>query len=145
MGISEKAIIIDKDILEYIPQRAPIVMVNEFYGIEENESCSGLKVTEGNIFCEDGVLSDGGIIEHIAQSAALRVGYAYKSRGEAVPLGFIGSVNKFVCERHPRVGEKLYTTITVETEVMGISLVGAKVESGGEKIAECKMKIFIEQ
>eukprot|EP00975_Prorocentrum_lima_P005690 1231614-Prorocentrum_lima.AAC.1 len=50
--------------------RPPIVMVDSFFGIEENHSYSGLTVTADNIFCETRKLQEAGIIEHIAQSAA---------------------------------------------------------------------------
>lgn len=82
------------ELFRLIPQRPPMVMIDRFYGIEENTSWSGLTVTPDNLFCRDGVLQETGIIEHIAQSAAARVGYIYMLREEPVPLGFIGSVEK---------------------------------------------------
>ena len=82
------------ELFRLIPQRPPMVMIDRFYGIEENTSWSGLAVTPDNLFCRDGVLQETGIIEHIAQSAAARVGYIYMLREEPVPLGFIGSVEK---------------------------------------------------
>ena len=63
------------ELFRLIPQRPPMVMIDRFYGIEENTSWSGLTVTPDNLFCRDGVLQETGIIEHIAQSAAARVGY----------------------------------------------------------------------
>ena len=35
MGVFEKALITGEEILEYIPQRMPIVMVDAFYGIDD--------------------------------------------------------------------------------------------------------------
>ena len=69
-------------------------MVDSFFGFEENRSYSGLTVTTDNLFCEAGRLQEPGIIEHIAQSAAARIGFIYTRQGEKVPLGFIGSVDK---------------------------------------------------
>lgn len=143
MGISEEAIIKDEQILEYIPQRAPIVMVDTLWDITDNSSCSGLTVNDDNIFCVGSVLQDSGIIEHIAQSAALRIGYVYKSRGESVPLGFIGSINRLMIEELPKVGDELRTDIVVEQEVFGITLLSATVTVGGKIIAEGQMKVAI--
>ena len=76
MGVPEKALIAADEIVEYIPQRPPIVMADAFYGIGEDGCArSGLTVCEDNIFVEEGALSECGLIEHIAQSAALRAGY----------------------------------------------------------------------
>lgn len=131
-------------VLELIPQRAPIVMVDEFLGIEDNRSKSCLVVRAQNIFVDEGVLSECGLIEHIAQSAAARVGYIFRSKGEAVPLGYIGSVNDFTLSRLPRVGEEIYTEIEIIQEVFGITLIKASCRVDNEQIASCKMKIFLD-
>lgn len=143
--MNREAIIHGEGILGLIPQRPPIVMVDSFFGIEENCSYSGLTVTSDNIFCEAGKLQEPGIIEHIAQSAAARIGFIYTQQGAQVPLGFIGSVDKLRIYNLPEVGMKLFTEITVVQEVFDITLVSAQVKAGEELIAECRMKIFIKK
>ena len=141
MGVFEKAIIEGDEVLKYIPQRPPIVMVDKFFGVQENMSASGLLVKEDNIFCEDGVLQECGVIEHIAQSAAMRIGYIHISNGTEVPIGFIGSINRLTIDRLPRVGDDLYTEVEGEMEVFDITLLSAKVMLGDRLIAECQMKV----
>lgn len=145
MGISTQAIISNDEILDFIPQRSPIVMVSEFLGIEDNVSMTALTITEDNIFCECGALSDCGVIEHIAQSAAMRMGYIYKSAGRDVPLGYIGSVNKFKIFALPKISERITTEIRIEQEFMNISLISAVVRLGEQIVAECSMKIFLQE
>ncbi len=130
---------------ELIPQRAPIVMVDRLSSIEEGVSYTELEVRADNLFVERGVLSECGLIEHIAQSAAARIGYLFRKRGEAVPIGYIGSVNQFALGRLPRVGKRLTTSIRVLQEVYQVSLVEAEVRSGEEVVASSRMKIFLEQ
>lgn len=144
MGVSKAIVAQGERILSYIPQRPPIVMVDKFYGIEGESSFSGLTIKEDNIFIEEGLLSEAGIVEHIAQSAALRMGYFFISQNQPVPLGFIGSVSKCEFLRYPSTSEELFTTIVIENEVFGITLIKAKVEIGDEVIAECKMKISLQ-
>ena len=60
---NREVIIQGEGILNLIPQRPPIVMVDSFFGIEENHSYSGLTVTADNIFCETRKLQEAGIIE----------------------------------------------------------------------------------
>ena len=144
--MSSKEIICQgEELFRLIPQRPPMVMIDRFYGIEEDTSWSGLTVTTDNLFCRDGVLQETGIIEHIAQSAAARVGYIYMLRKEPVPLGFIGSVDKLKIYNLPEAGMKLFTEITVVQEVFDITLISAQVKTEEELIAECKMKIFIKK
>lgn len=143
--MNREAIICGEDIFSLIPQRPPIVMIDSFFGIEENRSFSGLTVTTDNIFCEAGKLQETGLIEHIAQSAAARIGFIYTQKGEEVPLGFIGSVDKLKVYSLPDVGMKLFTEITIVQEIFDITLISAQVKAGEELIAECRMKIFIKK
>lgn len=132
------------DIEKLIPQRAPIVMVDAFLGVEGEDSFSEFTIREDNIFVDGGFMSECGLIEHIAQSAAARVGYVCEQKGVPVPVGFIGSVNKFFIERLPEVGDRLETVISVIQKVFKISLVEAKVRVGDQVIAGCRMKIFLD-
>ena len=58
---NREVIIQGEGILNLIPQRPPIVMVDSFFGIEKNHSYSGLTVTADNIFYETGKLQEAGI------------------------------------------------------------------------------------
>ncbi|MCC8036380.1 MAG: hydroxymyristoyl-ACP dehydratase [Rikenellaceae bacterium] len=143
MGVFEKAVARGSEILEYIPQRAPMVMVDTFYGVYGDVSVSSLEVTPENIFVRDGIMEECGIVEHVAQSAALRAGFLYRSRGERVPLGFIASVSKVKVYRCPKVGETITTRVTVIQEVMDITLLAAESTVGDEKCCGCSLKIYL--
>lgn len=145
MGIFAQAIVENNEILEYIPQRPPIVMIDEFFGVEDNRSVTALTIKEDNILCENGELCECGVIEHIAQSAAMRVGYFYKNAGKTVPIGFIGAVNKFTIYMQPKVADKITTEIKVEQELINITLISAIVRCNCEIVAECTMKIFLQE
>lgn len=132
-----------EDIQKLIPQRPPMVMLDAFYGLEGEVSASGLNVREENLFCRDGHLLESGLIEHIAQSAAARVGYICLQSGQPIPLGFIGSVDKLSIYALPKLGDTLRTEISVVQELMNISLVGAEVRVGDTLVADCKMKIVL--
>ena len=132
------------NILYLIPQRPPIVMVDEFIGMENDISTTRFDIVEDNIFVNDGIFSECGLIEHIAQSAGARVGYMYKNKKQPIPLGYIASVNDFVLIENPKVGETIYTTIEVVQEVFNITLIRAVCKIGGQEIASCKMKIYLD-
>lgn len=141
----DKPLLAKEELFTIIPQRPPMVMVDAFYGISEEISYSGLTVQEDCLFCSEGKLDECGVIEHIAQSAAARVGYLYKSRNEEIPVGFIGSTERLSIFRLPEVGEVLYTKIRVEQEVFDITLISAEVESKEGQIATGRMKIFLKK
>lgn len=135
-----------EQLFDLIPQRPPMVMVDRFYGIEDGVSRSGLHIQPDNLFCADDRLQASGLIEHVAQSAAARVGYLYTSQGQPIPLGFIGSVEKFDIYNLPAVGEQIVTDITVVQEVFDITLITAEVRNGQNDIlAAGRMKIYLKK
>jgi 3-hydroxymyristoyl/3-hydroxydecanoyl-(acyl carrier protein) dehydratase len=145
MGIFEKALISGDKLLEYIPQRTPFVMVDSYYGRRELSSFTGLTVREGNVLVDGNIFSEAGIIEHMAQSAAVSAGVDFIARGCPVPKGFIGAVSKLKIQMLPEVGKKLNTTITEIQKFQGISLVSAKVECDDHVVAEGELKIFLQE
>lgn len=133
------------NILDLIPQRAPIVMVDKFLGFDGNVSKTSFAILDNNIFVHEGIFSECGLIEHIAQSAAARVGYLFHSKEQPIPIGYIGSVNKFELLDNPKVGDTISTTIEVIQEVFNITLIQATCHIDTKEIASCRMKIFLEQ
>lgn len=132
------------NIAELIPQREPIVLVDEFLGIGENNiSLSQFTVRPENIFVDNGVLDECGVIEHIAQSAAARIGYLCREEKKDVPLGYIGSVNNFQLLSHPKVSDTIVTRIEIIQEVFNISLIEAHCFVNENCIATCRMKIYL--
>lgn len=129
-------------ILELLPQRPPFVMVDNLLDYNDTHSTCGLTVRPDNVFFEKGCLSAAGLIEHIAQTCAARLGYynMYVLR-TGVRLGFIGEVKDLNIVRLPREGEQIETTVTVVQEIFDVTLVSAEVRVGTETIATTGLKI----
>ncbi|MCF8275348.1 MAG: hypothetical protein K9J17_01335 [Flavobacteriales bacterium] len=140
-----------EDVLKFIPQRAPIVVVHGLISHSENISISEFHVEEGHLFVRDGKLLPSGLMENIAQTSALRSGYHFSQQiqvgGEMKepPIGFIGALKNFLVQDLPSVGSVLKTNVTVMHEVMGMQVVEASVQCGRNVIASCEMKIFLSQ
>lgn len=129
-------------ILELLPQRPPFVMVDCLTDYSDTQSTCYLTVRADNVFFEKGCLTAPGLIEHIAQTCAARLGYynCYVQK-TGVRLGFIGEVKDLNILRLPREGEMIETTIVVEQEIFDVTLVTAEVRVGAEVIATTRLKI----
>ena len=134
-----------EQIYSLIPQRAPMVMIDAFFEGSDTEAHTGLTVRDDNLFCVNGLFTEPGLIENIAQSASALAGYKAYRQHKTAPVGYIGEVKKFRIFRLPATGEQLKTSVLILSEVMKISLVAAEIKSGGETIATCQMKIFVEE
>ena len=132
----------DIDILELLPQRPPFVMVDHLVDYSETQTTCELTIRKDNVFCENGEFAAAGLIEHIAQTCAARLGYYNKYVLKVgVRLGFIGEVKDLEIVRLPRESETLSTTIVVMQEIFDVTLVNAEVRVGTEVIATTRLKI----
>ena len=117
-------------------------MVDHLTDYSEAQSSCDLTIREDNVFCKDGELAAAGLVEHIAQTCAARLGYYNKYiLKTGVRLGFIGEVKDLDIVRLPRQGERIDTTITVIQEIFDVTLVNAEVRVGTEVIATTRLKI----
>jgi len=142
--MTRKTLFQDDEILQFIPQRAPFVMIDKVYEIDEQRLLSGLQLHPDNVLCENGFFSAGGLVENIAQSAALFAGYGFRNRGENVPLGFIASIKDLTIEKLPEKDAALQTEIIFQKEIMNMHIVtGTVFDVHLNKLANCELRIFI--
>lgn len=132
-----------ENITNYIPQRAPFVMIGNLVGAEETLLESDFLVEESNILCENGELSTPGLIENIAQTCAAGFGFLGHEKGEAPKGGFIGSISKMMAHSCPKIGELVETKVSVVTQFENIVLIKGESFSNGTPLLECEMKIVI--
>jgi 3-hydroxymyristoyl/3-hydroxydecanoyl-(acyl carrier protein) dehydratase len=130
-------------ILSLIPQRPPFVMVDKVIAFSEKGFSTGFSIRADNIFIENGLFREPGLVENIAQTAAARAGYVSNAGNKPVAVGYIGAVNGLEVFALPRTGDELITEITIENQIFDVTLISGKIMCNGKQIAECSMKIFI--
>lgn len=133
-----------------IPQGPPMLMVDGLLYHDEKKSRSCLHIENDNIFVIENKFTEAGLIENIAQSAALRmgwIGYQEMKEGEDISpkVGVIGAVKNFKLYRIAEVGMEINTEIIIQTEIFNATLISGKITADEELLAECEMKIFIQE
>lgn len=145
MGIYDNVIADGKTILTFIPQREPMVMVQKLHKAEGGQTISSLNISESNIFCKEGFLQEPGLIENIAQTAAVGVGFEYRNENKDVPTGYIGAVQKLTIHKLPEIGKTVFTEVNVEHKVFNTTLINGKITCDDQLIADCSMKIYLNE
>ncbi len=128
-----------------IPQKAPFVMVDTLNFFSEKKIVSGLTISAENILTKDNYFCEPGLIENMAQTIALHTGYKYFLEQKPAPTGYIGAIKKAEIFRLPHVSEVLQTSVEILHDIMGVTLIEAKVESAGKIIAQSEMKTALAQ
>jgi len=131
------------DILELLPQRPPIVMVDKLISCDDTTTVSQFFISSDNIFCENDIFLEAGIIENIAQTAAARMGYLSKVSGKEPRIGYIGAIKNLCINFLPKGNNLLETVITVSNELMGFTIIQGKIKTNELLVAECEMRIFL--
>jgi predicted hotdog family 3-hydroxylacyl-ACP dehydratase len=143
MAPSEKIIVDETEISDYIPQEPPMVMIGKLLDLEGERTVTSFIIREGNLFCEKGRFLEAGLLENMAQTAAAGVGYMAKQENKLPPTGFIGGIKNLCIHSLPFVGDEIRTEITIQHRVFDATVANGKVYLLGEVIAECELKIFL--
>ena len=136
---------INHPIEDLIPQRHPFILVDQLISCNDQLFESTFQIPEQHPLVYNGRLSEGGLIENIAQTAAAGNGYEALIKGIPVPKGFIAGIRDLVVNRLPQANSRLLTKVTLENRVMGFDLIVGEVFEKDEMIASCGMKIFCPQ
>lgn len=139
------ALVTKENILNYIPQRDPICLVHSIYECSEESTKTGFNVEEGNFFISNGVLTEAGIVENMAQSVAAGAGYISSLRGEKPKVGFIANIKDLEIHTLPKTGTEIITTVKLKAFVMNVTLVNVSSTCNDQPVADCEMKIFIQE
>ena len=137
----------ENNMLDLIPQRPPMVMVDCLLSCDEKQVVSELTIREDNLFLNDKGFTSAGMMEAMAQTAAARTGFLMKNKpggaNKRVPNGVIGSIKNFRLFFQPLIGSVAIITVNIEHEVLQAMVVKGKVEANGKLAAECDMQIFL--
>ncbi len=132
-------------IINLIPQKPPFVMVDKIVCYDERSTTTQFTIKEDNIFIENGLFREPGLIENIAQTLAAQGGISYANQNGEAPVGMIGAIKNLLIYSLPPVNSTILTRVTVEMEVLGATLIKGDIRLDDTLIAECEMKIFIKK
>lgn len=131
-----------EDIIDFIPQKPPFVMVGKLLSVDEDLTRSSFVIKADNVFVKNNQFQEAGLMENIAQTAALRAGYIAQAENKPVIVGYIGAVKDFEVFSLPNVGDELTTEINIENQVFDVTVITGKVWCNEQLLAQCEMKVF---
>jgi 3-hydroxyacyl-[acyl-carrier-protein] dehydratase len=135
---------IQDQVLPFIPQRPPFVMIDKVERADDTTSVTSFTIRPGHLFVENNVFTEPGLIENMAQTAAAGTGFKAQQENKPAPVGFIGALKGLQIRELPQVGETITTTISFVHQVMNAHIVQGTVKIGDREIASCELKIFLQ-
>lgn len=132
-----------ENILSLIPQSHPFVMIDELLFADEKITRTSFVVNQQNILCEENNLSEAGVLENIAQTAAAGAGFRAKQKNRNVEQGYIAAIKKFEIFSLPEINDRLITEVIITENIFTMTTIEGKIFSNDRLIAQCDMKIIV--
>lgn len=132
-------------IKKLIPHREPMIMVDALLYVDNSKAVSELTVINSNIFVENNTFSETGLIEHMAQTAALLTGYKYQSENLPIKEGFIAAIKNLKLESLPCTTDVISTDATILYELAQMTIVQLTSSIKGQSIASAEMTLVLKE
>jgi predicted hotdog family 3-hydroxylacyl-ACP dehydratase len=131
------------DIQLLIPQKPPFVMVGKLITCDAQTTCTRFYIPSENVLVFNGELSEAGLIENMAQTAAAGAGYMARQANQPVAsIGYIGAIKNLEINALPKIGTTIDTETVITGEVLGVTIVTGTAKCDGLTLASCEMKIY---
>jgi predicted hotdog family 3-hydroxylacyl-ACP dehydratase len=132
------------DIPDLIPQRQPMIMIDQLTHSGEKSAGGRLFIKESNVFCHEGHLQEAGLIEFITQTAAAFDGYLRLSAHKELIPGFISVIKNLEIHSLPAINTEIQSEIKVENELLGHTIITGRVLQNNSVIAKGEMRFLME-
>jgi predicted hotdog family 3-hydroxylacyl-ACP dehydratase len=138
-------IISQDNITSIIPQRQPFVMIDQLISCDETCSNTTFEIKAENILVYNGELTEAGIVENIAQTAAAGLGYVTQQSNAPILIGYIAAIKNLEIFALPKIGDILETNVTITNRVFDVTIIIGNVKCNYQPVAKCEMKIYLKQ
>jgi len=137
--------LVDKThIYTVLPQRNPFIMIDNLLVYQENYCKTNLIIESRNLFCQNGLFVESGLIENIAQTGAAHAGYESILSGIPVKVGFIGAIKNLKIYNLPEIGDVIENELHVVNKLLNVTINQGIITCKGSIIAESEIKVFLQ-
>lgn len=143
------------DIQNYLPHRAPMLMVDLILNLDANFVETIFLIKEDNIFVNNGIFIEAGLIENTAQTCSSIVGKKYffdedGTENENINvIGFISALKNLKIHSLPKVNDTIITKANLVSKFVGddYTLCTMSCESllDDKILLECEINLFIQK
>lgn len=142
------------DIKKYLPHRAPMLMVDMILVMDDEIVETVFEIKEGNIFLSDGVFTEAGLIENMAQTCSSVIAKDYfidenkQEKQEVDVVGFISAIKTLKIHSLPKIGSNLFTKAALMskyvTDDYSLCTMNCKTFDNKELLLEGEINLFIQ-
>lgn len=143
------------DIQNHLPHRAPMLMVDLILDIDSNFVETTFLIQKDNIFVDNDIFIEAGLIENTAQTCSAIVGKKYFFEEDGTEnenvnvIGFISALKNLKIHSLPKTGDTIITKANLVSKFVGddYTLCTMSCQSLLEDkiLLECEINLFIQK
>ncbi|MCB0443653.1 MAG: ABC transporter permease [Flavobacterium sp.] len=144
------------EIQHFLPHREPMLMVDYITAFSENEVSTVFHIKEDNLFVENKIFAEIGLIENAAQTCSSIVAKSYfidddshNEKENVRVVGFISGIKKLQVFLLPSVGNTIQTKATLisrfDAEEYKICSMKCTTHSNNTLLFEAELNLFIQK
>lgn len=143
------------DIKHYLPHRTPMLMVDMITAMDDENVLTFFEIKPDNIFLNDGVFIESGLIENAAQTCSAIVAKDYYVDGDnhdkpnVSVIGFISALKTLRIHALPKAGSTIFTNATLAskfiTESYTLCTMNCTTTCEDQTLLEGEINLFIQQ
>lgn len=143
------------NINDFLPHRAPMLMVDFLVEITTTSVTSVFKIKEDNVFVENNYFSEVGLIENSAQTCSSIVGQTFfftsenEARENVKLVGFISGIKKATVFMLPKVNDTIKTSATLvsrfDSDDYSICTMKCETFQEDNLLLEAEINLFIQE
>lgn len=143
------------EIQNYLPHRTPMLMVDIITSINTDSVATRFQIKQDNIFVENEVLCEAGLMENAAQTCSAIVGQTFffdenhQERKNVNVLGFISAMKKVEILGLPMVEDTLFTEGKLISRMDGddfsICLIEVTSHTATQVVLKAEVNLFLQK
>ncbi len=143
------------DIKHYLPHQSPMLMVDKFIDIDHQQVETVFEIQHNNIFVQNGLFAEIGLVENAAQTCSSIVAQSYfidenNNKKKAVKvLGFISAIKSIKIYSLPKIGDTITTKASLIskfiTDEYSLSTMSCQTFNNQELLLEGEINLFIQK
>lgn len=143
------------DIKKYLPHRAPMLMVDMILEMDDEKVKTIFEIKEDNIFLENNIFVEIGLIENMAQTCSSVVAQDYfvdenkVDKSNVNVVGFISAIKTLKIQFLPKVGDVIISESSLISKFVAdtysLCTMSCKTFSGNQLLLEGVITLFIQE
>jgi predicted hotdog family 3-hydroxylacyl-ACP dehydratase len=143
------------DIKHYLPHQKPMLMVDKFIDIDDQQVETIFEIKQDNIFVQNRFFVEVGLVENAAQTCSSIVAQSYfmdennQEKDDVEVIGFISAIKSIKIHALPKIGDTITTKAALIskfiTDEYSLCTMSCQTFNNQELLLEGEINLFIQE